>query len=524
MGHVVNLLHGGTVPREGTCDSAARVVPELARIGISLIELLPIAEVPGRFNWGYDGVNLFAPTRLYGRPDDLRALIDAAHARGLSVILDVVYNHFGPDGNYLGAFAAEYFSKKYANEWGDALNFDGPGSAPVREFFIENARYWVDEFHFDGLRLDATQALVDRGDCSIIGEIARAARGAARTKPLWLVAENEPQDVKLVQPIERGGCGLDALWNDDFEHAGRVALTGVSDGYFHDYTAAPQCFVSAIEHGFLYQGQLFAWQRNPRGTPTHGLPPRCFVHFLENHDQVANTGFGDRLISQSDPASLRALTALLLLGPQVPMLFQGQETGSRRPFRYFVDHDAELNQRVRRGRAEFLAQFARLASDEAQAALPDPSAPETFTGCILDPRERDLASPTVQLHRDLIRLRRAYPGFTDQRADVRRGAVLGDQTFCLRWWHEAGDRLLLVNLGPTYRKAALPEPLLAPPPQTGWRITWSSEHPRYGGHGTPEPFTRARLHIAARSAVLLEPDASKYLRVDPPPDSSPVEP
>jgi maltooligosyltrehalose trehalohydrolase len=518
---VVYELHVGTFTPDGTWAAAAAQLPFLAELGITTIEMMPVNDFAGQRGWGYDGVNLFAPCRLYGTPVDLRAFVDRAHALGLAVILDVVYNHFGPAGNSHFAFAPEFKNPNVRGEWGDALNFASRG---VREFFTANAAYWIGEFHFDGLRLDATQALVDRGDCSIIGEIARAARGAARTKPIWLVAENEPQDVKLVQPIERGGCGLDALWNDDFEHAGRVALTGVSDGYFHDYTAAPQCFVSAIEHGFLSQGQLFAWQRNPRGTPTHGLPPRCFVHFLENHDQVANTGFGDRLISQSDPASLRALTALLLLGPQVPMLFQGQETGSRRPFRYFVDHDAELNQRVRRGRAEFLAQFARLASDEAQAALPDPSAPETFAGCILDPHERDLASPTVQLHRDLIRLRRAYPGFTDQRADVRRGAVLGAQTFCLRWWHEAGDRLLLVNLGPTYRQAALPEPLLAPPPQTGWRITWSSEHPRYGGHGTPEPFTRARLHIAARSAVLLEPDASKYLRVDPPPDSSPVEP
>jgi maltooligosyltrehalose trehalohydrolase len=251
------------------------------------------------------------------------------------------------------------------------------------------------------------------------------------------------------------------------------------------------------------------------------------VTFIENHDQVANHSFGDRLSVLGDGASLRAMTAVLLLGPQIPMLFQGQETGSRRPFQFFIDHDNELNRLVREGRAEFLKQFARLATPEAQAAIPLPDDPATFANCVLDPAERTFDNPSVQLHRDLLGVRREHTCFTQWTDGRMRGAVLGDNTFCVRWFHDAGDRLLLVNLGNTFRAAVLPEPLLAPPQKQGWRIAWSSEHPRYGGHGTPEPFTHARLAVPARASVLLAPDPDACLRVDPPPDSGekvPVEP
>jgi maltooligosyltrehalose trehalohydrolase len=519
---IVYEMHVGTFTREGTWAAAAKHLPFLVDVGITTIEMMPVNDFSGRRGWGYDGVNLFAPYRMYGSSDELREFVDRAHALGLAVILDVVYNHFGPAGNSLFTFAPEFRNTRLKGEWGDPLDFSSHG---VREFFTSNAAYWIAEFHFDGLRLDATQALVDESPCHIVADVVRAARGAAPHKQLWLVGENEPQEVKMVRPIDEGGCGLDALWNDDFEHTTRIALTGCVDGYFHDYTATPQCLISALEHGFLYQGQMYPWQRNTRGSPTRGLPPSRFVHFLENHDQIANTGFGERAITQSAPSTYRALTALLLLGPQIPMLFQGQETGARQPFRYFVDHDEELNKLVRHGRAEFLAQFARLATPESQAALPDPASPTTFESCILDERDRDLTAPIVQLHRDLIELRRSYPGFVDQRPNAMRGALLSGQAFCLRWWHEAGDRLLLVNLGPTFKQAEQPEPLLAPPEHMGWRIAWSSEHPKYGGYGTPEPFTHERLYIPARSAVLLEPDATKYLRRDPSLlDNAPVEP
>jgi maltooligosyltrehalose trehalohydrolase len=521
---VIYELHVGTFTPEGTYAATAAALPYLRDLGITTIELMPVNGFPGARGWGYDGVNLFSPYHPYGSPAELRAFVDRAHGVGLAVILDVVYNHFGPSGNSLYEFAPELKAPK-RNEWGDMLDFSRRG---VRDFFITNASYWIDEFHFDGLRIDATQAIVDHSATHVLREIADAARSAAGDRPIFLVAENEPQDARLVMPRDEGGYGLDAIWNDDFHHTARVALTGCTDGYFHDYMGSPQELVSAIERGFLYQGQLYAWQRNTRGTPTRGLAPGRFVHFIENHDQIANLGFGDRLSSQTSAAALRAMTALLLLGPQIPMLFQGQETATRRPFRFFCDHGEELGDLVRKGRAQFLAQFARLATPESQSLLPDPSAPSTFSECVLDPSERDPGAPIVRLHRDLLALRRTTPCFTDQRLGVLRGAVIDTDALCLRWCNDdpSDDRLLIVNLGKTLRRDVIPEPLLAPPLHSGWRIEWSSESPIYGGRGTPEPFTRRRFAVPARSAVLCAPDPANNLRVDSPPsgEKGPVEP
>ncbi len=507
---VLYELHVGTFTRQGTYAAAAEQLPFLADLGITTLEMMPINDYAGAYGWGYDGVNLFAPTRNHGTPQELRAFIDRAHALGLAVILDVVYNHFGPAGNSHFAFAPEFRAREGANEWGDALDYSRPG---VREFFVTNAAYWIDEFHFDGLRIDATQAILDDHDPHILADIVRHARAAAGTRKIFIVGENEPQDATVIT-----GHGLDALWNDDFHHTARVALTGTTDGYFHDYRGTPQELVSAVKHGFLYQGQLYGWQRNTRGTPARHLPRRSFVHYLENHDQVANASFGDRLVDLADAARLRALTALLLLSPELPMLFQGQELGSRARWTFFCDHDPELSKLVRQGRADFLRQFARLATHEAQAALPDPTARATFDACILDDALRTPDNPWVRLHRDLIALRKQLsPG------DDADGAVLGPEAFCVRW----PERLLLVNLGRTFRDNVLPEPLLAPPAWHGWRVQWSSEHPAYGGLGTPEPFTPARLAIPAHCAVLCAPDPAAYLRQDPPPMSGekhPVEP
>ncbi len=510
---VIYELHVGTFTPEGTWAAAAEALPYLRDIGITTVELMPANDFSGARGWGYDGVNLFAPYHGYGTPDDMRAFIDRAHALGLAAILDVVYNHFGPAGNSYFAFAPELKSQA-RNEWGDTLDFTQPGA---RELFVTNARFWIDEYHLDGLRIDATQAIADPSDRHILADITEGCRASAGSRQIFIVGENEPQDTRMLALVEDGGCGLDALWNDDFHHAARVAATGCTEGYFHDYTGTPQELVSALERGFLYQGQLYAWQRNTRGTPTRELSPARFVHFLENHDQVANLGFGDRLRDLCDPATHRALTAVLLLGPQIPMLFQGQETGTTKPFRFFVDHDPALNRLVREGRAEFLSQFARLASPEIRAALPDPSAPETFAACVLDPAERSPGNPFVRLHQDLLRIRREHACFTDQRPGALRGAVLDDAAFCIRWWHADGDRLLIVNLGKTLRRAVLPEPLLAPPPAMGWAVLWSSEELRYGGRGTPEPFTRKRLAIPAHAAVLFAPDPTRQLRVEPPP-------
>jgi maltooligosyltrehalose trehalohydrolase len=284
-GQVLYEMHVGTFTREGTFAASAGQLDELARIGVTVLEVMPAAEFPGRFGWGYDGMDLFAPTRLYGTPDDFRRFVAAAHARGLGVILDVVYNHLGPEGNYLRQFAEAYFSDR-ETEWGEPLNFDGPDCGPVREFFTANAAYWIGEYHFDGLRLDATQRIFDDSQRHILADIGRSAREAARRsgREVILVAENEPQDTRLVRPLEQAGYGLDALWNDDFHHAARVALTGRTEAYYLDYRGTPQEFVSALKYGYPYQGQRYAWQKKRRGTPTFGLPPAAFVTYIQNHD------------------------------------------------------------------------------------------------------------------------------------------------------------------------------------------------------------------------------------------------
>ena len=515
--HVMYELHLGTFAAGGTWNAAAHWLPYLADLGITTLEIMPVADFAGHHNWGYDGVNLFAPSRTYGTPDDMRRFVDRAHAVGLAVILDVVYNHFGPAGNQLLAWSPAYRSCD-PGDWGAALNFDGEHSAAVRELVIANAGYWIDEFHLDGLRLDATQAMRDRSPDHVIAAIARRARDAGRGRHIFVVGENESHSAELLVPP----IGLDALWNDDFHHAALVALTGVIEGYLHDYRGTPQELVSALKRGFLYQGQLYPSQRNPRGTSTRSIARNRFVHFLENHDQIANFGFGERLARVADPATLRALTAVLLLAPALPLLFQGQEYGATEPWQFFVDHDRALQAPIRDGRGRLMAQFPRLATPQAQAALADPCAEATFRACILDPRDRRLDHPHVALHRDLLRLRRDDPAFTDPRPEALDGAVLSEQAFVMRYLQDdpLRDRLLLVNLGPTFARPAVPEPLLAPPAQAGWRVVWSSEDPRYGGHGTPPPFDRVRVAIPARSAIVLAPEPGRSLRVELPPDQN----
>ena len=332
IGQVIYEMHLGTFTSEGTWEAASRELPELAKVGITVIEIMPIADFPGRFGWGYDGVNLFAPTRLYGTPDDCRRFVDRAHALGLGVILDVVYNHFGPDGNYLMRFSPEYFSARYTTDWGEAINFDDEHAGPVREFFLANAGYWIDEFHFDGLRLDATQNIYDSSSDHILAAVARVVRQAAHGRATLLVAENERQQTHMVRPPAQGGYGLDALWNDDFHHSAMVALTGRNEAYYTDHHGTPQEFISALKWGYLYQGQWYTWQQQRRGTPAFGLQPATFVTFIQNHDQIANSGRGLRCHRLTSPGRSKALTAVMLLGPGTPMLFQGQEFAASSPF------------------------------------------------------------------------------------------------------------------------------------------------------------------------------------------------
>ncbi len=505
---VIYELHVGTFTAEGTWRAAMEQLPFLAKLGITMVEVMPIAEFPGRFGWGYDGVDLFAPTRLYGTPDDARAFINRAHELGLAVILDVVYNHIGPDGNYLREFSADYFSRRYRNEWGEPLNFDGENSAPVREFFITNARYWISEFHLDGLRLDATQQIFDTSPTHVLAEITAAARAAAPERTLFVVAENESQQAQIIRARERGGYGLDAMWNDDFHHSARVASTGRAEAYYTGFRGSAQEFVSAAKHGFLYQGQWYAWQRQRRGDNAFDLGATNFVAFLQNHDQVANSLRGLRLHQVTSAGRARALTALLLLMPQIPMLFQGQEFSASAPFLYFADHQPELAENVAAGRRKFLHQFPSIASTESQPVLANPSDAATFQRCKLAAEERDRHTWAVALHADLLQLRREEPAIcAPAHFD---GAVLGERAFVLRFFAADGaDRILVVNLAADLWFSPAPEPLLAPIDGHGWRTRWSSEAPEYGGGGTPVIETKTGWIIPGETAVLLAPDEKR---------------
>jgi maltooligosyltrehalose trehalohydrolase len=504
-GQVLYEMHVGTFTREGTWAAASRELAELARIGVTVIELMPVAEFAGSFGWGYDGVDLFAPTHLYGLPDDFRHFVDRAHALGIGVILDVVYNHLGPDGNYLSAFSRDYFTDRYTNDWGEAINFDGPNSGPVREFFVANAGYWIDEFHLDGLRLDATQQIFDASPEHVLTAITRRVREAAGGRATLVVAENEPQHTRLLRPPSAGGYGIDAVWNDDFHHTACVAVTGRREAYYSDYRGAPQELVSATR-GYLYQGQRSAWQRNRRGTPAGDLALARFVTYLQNHDQIANSASGHRLHALTSPGRYRAITALLLLAPGTPLLFQGQEFAASTPFLFFADHTSELAPLVRRGRAEFLTQFPSIATSEVRECLADPAAPSTFGASVLDLSERERHAEAYALHQDLLRLRRDDPVFAVQGAHGLEGAVLGAEALVLRFMGGDGDdRLLIVNLGSDVELAPAPEPLLAPPEERRWSIVWSSEDPRYGGGGSLSLDAEERWRLAAHAACVARP-------------------
>jgi len=502
---VIYELHIGTFTQEGTFAAAIERLAHLRDVGITMIELLPVAECPGRWNWGYDGVQFFAPYHAYGQPDDLKRLIDRAHGLGIAVILDVVYNHLGPDGNYLKCYSPHYFSRKYQTEWGEALNFDGEHCLGARDLVINNAKYWLDEFHCDGFRLDATQSMFDSSEPHVIAQLVAECR--ARTdRDIVFIAENEPQRSEQLLPQSQGGYDLDAMWNDDFHHSIRVALAGSCDGYFRDYTGRSQELLSAVKRGFLYQGQYYQWQRKQRGSPLRGVSRQACVHFLQNHDQIANTGVGDRLHTYVSPRRYRAATALLLLGPQTPLLFMGQEFLASTSFMFFADHTPELRKLVHDGRRAFVAQFEAYATEAVQAAICDPGDERTFLAAKLNWDELESHAAAVALHRDLLRIRREDPVIARGAQLEIDGATLSESAFVLRWFApDEDDRLLIVSFGREMRLDPAPEPLLAPPRAKTWRVMWASEEPRYGGLGVIDPVSNdGRWRIASECAVLLQ--------------------
>lgn len=499
---VLYELHVGTFTAEGTLAAAAGRLPHLRDLGITAVEVMPLAEFPGRFNWGYDGVSWFAPSRNYGPYDALKQFVDAAHAAGIGVILDVVYNHFGPDGNYTRQFSPSYFGDT-GTEWGDSINFDGEHAGPVRGMVIASACEWVREFHVDGLRLDATHSIFDTSGRHVVAELTAAVREAAGQRSVLVIAENETQCATQLLPEAAGGFGLDAMWNDDFHHTALVAATGRRHAYYQDYLGSPQEFVSTAKRGFLYQGQYYPWQRKLRGEPLEVPAARC-VACLENHDQVANSLRGLRLHQLTTPALNRVLTTVLLLGPQVPLLFMGQEFQSTAPFLYFADHQEPLRTQVRDGRRDFLVQFPGVASADGLHALEDPGAEQTFLRSKLDWRQCNESSTALRLHRQLLALRRDDPVLRGRGREGFDGAVLPGSAFLLRWFDAAqADRLLVVNLGAEIHRQPMPEPLLAPPRGRHWQVVFCSEHADFGGSGSIDPQRDGPWRLPGQCAILL---------------------
>lgn len=481
---VVYELHVGSFGEEGTFAGVERKLDHLASLGITAIELMPVADFPGERSWGYDGVLPFAPDTAYGRPDDFKRLVQSAHRRGLMVLLDVVYNHFGPEGNYLHTYAKRFFTDKHQTPWGAAINFDDTGSDVVRSFFIHNALYWLEEYHLDGLRLDAVHAIRDDSSRHVLRELAERVRnGPGKDRQVHLVLENDANNASYL------GWGFDAQWNDDIHHCFHTLLTGESDGYYADYARRPVALLGrCLAEGFAYQGEASGFHGGqPRGEPSSHLPPTRFVGFLQNHDQVGNRAFGDRLTELVPAEKLRSAVAMLLLAPSPPLLFMGEEWATKRRFPFFCDFGPELAQAVTEGRRREFARFARFQDPTAREAIPDPNAPATFESARLDwaePRKSPHAE-WLEFYRHLLDVRRRelmprLAGLANGRAEY---GVFNGQGLTVRWTLAGGARYELVaNLSAQPLAVSLPggrvlyasndaEQGMLPP----WSVIWALE-------------------------------------------------
>ncbi|NJM06543.1 malto-oligosyltrehalose trehalohydrolase [Candidatus Gracilibacteria bacterium] len=505
---VVYELHVGTASEAGTFDALIPQLDAIRDLGATAIELMPLADFPGTRNWGYDGVALYAPARCYGTPDDLRRLVDAAHARGLAVLLDVVYNHLGPDGNYLREFSRDYFTERHHTPWGAALNIDGPNSRPVRDFFINNALYWAHEFHIDGLRLDATHAIIDDSPRHLLAEMAATVRASLPPERNFLcIAENEHNDPAIVRPLATAtqpvdddpatalAWGLDGVWADDFHHQVRVALTGERDGYYADYTGTAADLAATIRQGWFYQGQEMPHQQRARGAVADDVEPPHFVYCIQNHDQVGNRARGERLHHDIDLDAYRAASALLLLVPHTPLLWMGQEWAASTPFQFFTDHNPELGRLVTEGRRREFAAFTAFSGE----TVPDPQLEATFLRAKLRWQERD-AEPhrsVLTLYRDLLKLRRTHPALRERSRDSFVASAIGDKVLLLQRHAPASEVLLLViNLGGACSVDLAPH-------TTEIKLLLDSEDKRYGGHGALN-VSGSNLALDGPRALVLE--------------------
>jgi maltooligosyltrehalose trehalohydrolase len=447
---VVYELHVGTFTPEGSFLAVIGKLDHLAAVGVTAIELMPIADFPGKRNWGYDGVLPYAPDSAYGRPEDLKALVDAAHARGIMVLLDVVYNHFGPDGNYLPVYAPQFFTERHKSPWGAGINFDGEHSRPVRDFIVHNAHYWIEEFHLDGLRLDAVHAIIDDSPRHVLVELAETLRATVTDRPLHVILENEENLASRLRRDETGEpCHYTAQWNDDVHHVLHVAATGEKVGYYEEYLGETVLLGRALAEGFAFQGQVMGYSGKARGEPSAELPPAAFVAFAQNHDQIGNRAFGERLSVLAPKPAVRAVSAVYLLLPQTPMIFMGEELGSTQPFPFFADFEGDLAEAVRNGRREEFARFPEFSDPEKRDTIPDPLAESTFLSAKL---KWDAIDPgTLDWFTRIIGVRRAaiLPLLAAIGGHAGRFQIVGPSAVEVTWAIEGRDGLRLrANLSP----------------------------------------------------------------------------
>jgi len=455
---VIYELHVGSFTKSGNYAGVIQQLDELVELGITAIELMPLSDFPGRRNWGYDGVLPFAPDSCYGTPDELKNLVQGAHARGLMVFLDVVYNHFGPEGNYLHLYAPSFFTGRHHTPWGDAINYDGPDSHHVRDFFIHNALYWLEEYHFDGLRFDAVHAIVDDSRPDILQDIAHAvAIGPGASRPVHLVLEN---DHNAAHYLERDFAlrprAYVAQWNDDIHHVLHVLTTKEAGGYYEDYADAPlRRLGRCLTEGFAYQGDPSRYRHGaPRGEISRHLPATAFVSFLQNHDQIGNRAMGERLTDLAPETAVRAATAILLLAPSPPLLFMGQEWGASQPFLFFCDFGPELAAAVTQGRRQEFARFPEFSDEAAQSRIPDPNDIKTFqrTCLNLDGARMESATAWRRFHQELLylRAREIVPRLRQLAAGGSGFDLLGERALHACWRLDDGASLtILTNMSDT---------------------------------------------------------------------------
>ncbi len=493
---IIYEVHIGTATPEGTFEAFIPRLDYLKSLGVTAIELMPVNDFPGKHNWGYDGVCLFAAARAYGGPEGLRELIDAAHSRGLAIIQDVVYNHLGPDGNYLRDFSPSYFTDEKKTPWGDALNFE---LTPVRQFFVANALYWTHEFHLDGLRFDATHTILDQDNLPdhphFLKELVATVRASLPGgRNFVMFAEDERNEVNLVQSVEEGGVGLDGIWADDFHHQLRSALAGDNEGYYADFTGSPIDLAQTLAQGWFYIGQLSQFSGQPRGTHTHQIDPAHFVYCIQNHDQIGNRPIGDRLHDNIETEAYRAASALLLLSPATPLLFQGQEWAASTPFLFFTDHNPDLGKLVTEGRRAEFAHFSGFGGPD----IPDPQADSTFDRSKLNWAELEEPghAQILTLYRDLLQLRRDVKHFTSRQGSrgFFHSATVDRDAIALRYGNAESEAtlgnpvaldqelLVITNLQGNLKLALTESNLTRPPQGYIWQLLLSTDDPRYGGN------------------------------------------